>query len=65
MEDKIKKAILETLVIDNPESIHFTLEKIINIINDQKIKAYKLGFASATDVLYSANKKVQLDTKLT
>lgn len=36
MKDKIKKAIQETLVIDNKQSIHLAVDKILKIIDDDQ-----------------------------
>lgn len=36
MEKEIEKAIRETLVIQNPQSIHLAVEKIKNIISKQQ-----------------------------
>ncbi len=42
MKDKIKKAIQETLVIDNKQSIHLAVDKILKIIYDEQTRANKL-----------------------
>ena len=45
MKDQIRKAIVETLVIENPQSIYITVNKIMQLISPSKIN--RIG-----DVMY-------------
>lgn len=42
MEKLIEKAIKETLVINNKQSIHLAVEKILKIIYNEQTRANKL-----------------------
>lgn len=65
MENKIKKAIQETLVISNKQSIHIAVEKIIKLYNKKHssiIEMFENSIANVSDYIED-NADIELSQK--
>jgi len=56
MEKKIEKAIRETLVVDNKQSIKYAVDKIAKLFNEELKKAHESGWKEGADHMYGSGR---------